>query len=122
MRRLAVSEFVTVDGVMDDPGGAEGGEFGGWAFRFDRAPRATRSSCGRRWTPGRQLDRAARRCRGRGVRAQAGGVDEYRLMVFPVVLGQGKRLFAEGTRMTALALTDSKASGECTILVYEPKR
>src|ERR1700722_18584203 len=38
MRRLVVSEFVTVDGVMDDPGGAEGGDLGGWAFRFDRGP------------------------------------------------------------------------------------
>ncbi|HET8527631.1 MAG TPA: dihydrofolate reductase family protein [Gaiellaceae bacterium] len=37
-RRIVVSEFVTLDGVMEDPGGAEreANGFGGWAFRFDR--------------------------------------------------------------------------------------
>lgn len=32
-------------------------------------------------------------------------VDEYRLMVFPVVLGEGKRMFAEGTLPAGLKLT-----------------
>lgn len=38
MRKVVVSQFVTLDGVMEDPGGAEKDEngFGGWAFRFDR--------------------------------------------------------------------------------------
>jgi len=36
MRRIVVSEFMSVDGVMEDPGGAEGFERGGWAFQFDR--------------------------------------------------------------------------------------
>src|ERR1700730_13427010 len=36
MGKLVVSEFVTVDGVIEDPGGAESFERGGWAFRFDR--------------------------------------------------------------------------------------
>ena len=38
MRTIVVSEFVTLDGVMEDPGGAEKDEngFGGWAFKFDR--------------------------------------------------------------------------------------
>jgi dihydrofolate reductase len=35
-RRIVVSEFVTLDGVMEDPGGAEGTPFGGWAFRSER--------------------------------------------------------------------------------------
>lgn len=38
MRRVVVSEFVTLDGVTEDPGGAEGFERGGWAFQFDRGP------------------------------------------------------------------------------------
>src|ERR687884_486250 len=38
MSRIVVSEFVSVDGVMEDPGGAEGFERGGWAFKFDRGP------------------------------------------------------------------------------------
>lgn len=37
-------------------------------------------------------------------------VDEYRLLVFPVVLGEGKRLFAEGTRPAGLRLTSSTAT------------
>src|SRR5262245_26758966 len=36
--RVVVSEFVTLDGVMEDPGGAEGFDRGGWAFKFDRGP------------------------------------------------------------------------------------
>ena len=38
MRRVIVSEFVTLDGVMEDPGGSEEFEHGGWAFQFDRGP------------------------------------------------------------------------------------
>src|SRR5690349_12397189 len=36
MRRIVVSEFVTLDGVMQDPGGAENFSRGGWAFLFER--------------------------------------------------------------------------------------
>ena len=36
MRRIVVTEFVTLDGVMEDPGGAENFSRGRWAFQFDR--------------------------------------------------------------------------------------
>ena len=36
MGKLVVTEFVSLDGVMEDPGGAEGYEHGGWTFKFDR--------------------------------------------------------------------------------------
>ena len=36
MAKLVVSEFVTLDGVMEDPGGAEGFDRGGLALSFDR--------------------------------------------------------------------------------------
>src|SRR6185312_15279395 len=36
MGRIVVSQFVTVDGVVEDPGGSEGSPYGGWAFRFQR--------------------------------------------------------------------------------------
>src|SRR5258708_24806091 len=36
MARIVVSEFITLDGVMEDPGGAESFEHGGWSFQFDR--------------------------------------------------------------------------------------
>jgi hypothetical protein len=38
MGKLVVSQFVTLDGVAEDPGGSEGFERGGWAFQFDRGP------------------------------------------------------------------------------------
>src|SRR5712691_9024661 len=36
MGKLVVTEFVTLDGVMEDPGGSEKSARGGWAFQFDR--------------------------------------------------------------------------------------
>ena len=48
-------------------------------------------------------------------------VDELRLMVFPVVLGSGKRLFAATTDKKSLRLVDSKVVGDgVAILVYQP--
>jgi dihydrofolate reductase len=44
-------------------------------------------------------------------------VDEYRLMVHPLVLGSGKRLFRGGTPLTRLRLVDSKASGTGVLLL-----
>ena len=34
MGMLVVTEFISLDGVIDDPGGSEGTEHGGWTFRF----------------------------------------------------------------------------------------
>lgn len=46
-------------------------------------------------------------------------VDELRLMVFPVVLGSGKRLFGETTDKKTLQLVDSKTVGDgVSILIY----
>src|SRR5881394_1448970 len=36
MGKLVVTEFVSVDGLFEDPGGAEGYEHGGWTFEYDR--------------------------------------------------------------------------------------
>jgi dihydrofolate reductase len=47
-------------------------------------------------------------------------VDEYRLMVFPTILGAGKRLFGETRDAAALRLVDAKPAGETIILTYEP--
>jgi len=38
MRKVIVSEFITLDGVIEDPGGVEKFERGGWAFQFERGP------------------------------------------------------------------------------------
>jgi dihydrofolate reductase len=189
MRRLVVSEFITVDGVIDDPGGAEGAEHGGWALRFDRGPdgdafkleevkRAGTLLLGRRtyegfaaawpsrtdevgfaekmnsmpkvvvsstlerpeWNNSRVLggdlgEAVAELKREEGgeilvngsgelVRAldEQGLIDEYRLMVFPVLLGAGKRLFADAGAQRALRLTQARRVGECLIVTYEPAR
>jgi dihydrofolate reductase len=186
MARLVVSQFVTVDGVFEDPGGSEKIDRGGWAFRFDRGPEGDKFKLdevmasdalllGRRtyegfaaaW-PSRQ-DEFADKFNGMRkyvvsstltepewnnsvvisgdvaaevakVKAQPGGdilvngsgqlvrtlldhglVDELRLMVFPIVLATGRRLFADG-ESTDLRLVDSRPAGETLILVYEPKR
>jgi dihydrofolate reductase len=48
-------------------------------------------------------------------------VDEYRLWVFPLVIGSGKRLFAEGTIPSGLKLIDSKVSTTGVVIgTYEP--
>jgi dihydrofolate reductase len=49
-------------------------------------------------------------------------VDEYRLMLFPIVLGAGKRLFGDGAPRTMLRLLDSKSVGPDGVLVltYQP--
>ena len=36
MGRIVVTEFVSLDGVVEDPGGSEDFEYGGWSFEYDR--------------------------------------------------------------------------------------
>jgi dihydrofolate reductase len=185
MGKLVVTQFITVDGVVEDPGGSEDFERGGWAFRFDRGPegdkfkmdevmasealllgRVTYEGFAEAW-PSRTGDFAdkfnemAKHVVSstlkdpewnnttvidgdvgdavRGLKEQADGdilvngsvqlvgslvdeglVDEFRLMVFPTVLGAGKRLFGETTAPVSLELTSSMPAGETLVLVYEP--
>ena len=186
MGRIVITEFVSLDGVMEDPGGAEGFEYGGWSFEFERGEEGdrfkleeTRSSdallLGRvtyegfaaawpsregefadkfnsmpkyvvsstleepTWTNtrvvrgdlGEEVNRLKSECERdvvvHGSRTLAQEllerdlVDEVRLMVFPVVLGRGKRLFGETTAKKALRLVDSRVVGDgVAILVYQP--
>jgi dihydrofolate reductase len=46
-------------------------------------------------------------------------VDQYRLLIFPIVLGQGRRLFADGTPPVDLELTGTEALGPVLRLVYD---
>jgi dihydrofolate reductase len=185
MAKVIVSQFVTLDGVVEDPGGSEDFDRGGWAFQFDRGPegdkfkldevrdadalllgRRTYEGFAEAW-PSREgefadkfnnmakyvvsttledpdwnnstvikgdvADEVAKLKDGAGgdilvngsvqlVQAlvEHGLVDEYRLMVFPVVLGSGKRLFGDTSEAVGLKLVDSKPAGETVILTYEP--
>lgn len=49
-------------------------------------------------------------------------VDRYRLLVYPVVLGTGKRLFKEGATATLQLLESQSFSSGVTALIYEPDR
>jgi dihydrofolate reductase len=184
--RLVVTEFVSLDGVMEDPGGAEEFKHGGWSFEFKRGEegdkfkldeameadalllgRATYEGFAAAW-PSREgefadkfnsmpkyvvsstleeaewnnstllkgdlVDEVSKLKQAPGGDIVVHGsaqlvqalvehdlVDELRLMVFPVVLGSGKRLFGETSDKKGLRLTDSKAVGDgVAILVYEP--
>jgi len=185
MSKVVVSQFVTVDGVVEDPGGSEGFDRGGWAFQFDRGPegdkfkldevmeadalllgRVTYQGFAEAWPTrsGEFADKfnnmpkfvVSTTLEEPGwnnstlisgdvagevskLKEQQGGdilvngsvqlvhtliehelVDEYRLMVFPVILGSGKRLFRDGSDTTALRPVDAKPVGECVILTYQP--
>jgi dihydrofolate reductase len=183
MREIVVSQFVTLDGVMEDPGGSEGFERGGWAFQFERGPegdqfkldevmaagalllgRVTYEGFAAAW-PSREGEFADKfntmpkyvvsttledpewsnstviRDVGEvaALKDEEGGeilvngsaqlvralmerelVDEYRLMVFPVVLGAGKRLFDDGAPRTPLRVVETKSVGEVVILTLRP--
>ena len=50
-------------------------------------------------------------------------VDEYRLLIHPLLLGNGKRLLREGNEPVRLRLVDSKTSGKgVLILTYVPSK
>ena len=191
MRRLMVTAFMTLDGVVQAPGGpgeddSGGFAFGGWAHPYwddvlDRTmaqvmgvpfdlvlgrrtydvfaaywPNAPEEAGGKplndatkyvasRGTPSLTWDRSvqiegdvaegvARLKQEDGPELQVHGsgdliqtlmanglIDQYRLWVFPVVLGTGKRLFADGTIPSALHLTDSTVSTTGVVIgTYEP--
>jgi dihydrofolate reductase len=186
MGRIVVTEFASLDGVVEDPGGSEDFKYGGWSFEFNRGEegdkfkadetmnadamllgRVTYEAFADAW-PSRSGDFADKfnnmpkyvvsstlknpdwgnttvidgdvpaevaKLREEG---PAGDivvhgsvqlvqtllendlVDELRLMVFPVVLGRGKRMFGETSDKKPLKLTDSKVVGDgVAILVYQ---
>jgi dihydrofolate reductase len=180
MRKLIVQTFLTLDGVMQAPGGPEeddsgGFAHGGWSVNYwdeqmsqvmdqatstpfamvlgrktydimaahwPHAPEetgaktfndatkyvASRSHPRLEWSNSVLIDSDA--AEGLAARKQEDGpelqvhgsgnliqtllrhnlVDEFRLWIFPLVIGSGKRLFAEGTIPSGLKLVDSKVS------------
>ena len=176
MGKLVVTEFVSVDGVFEDPGGAETYEHGGWTFEYNRGDdgdkfkmdelmEADVQLLGRRtydgfaavW-PSRDGSFADKINNGPkyvvsntitepewrnttvisgdavegvsklkdatdGTILVAGSgtlvrallaadlVDELRLMVFPTILGRGRRLFPDGIDRLKLKLAESRTVG-----------
>jgi dihydrofolate reductase len=185
MGRIVVTEFVSLDGVMEDPGGSEDFKHSGWSFEIPRGDegdkfkldetmsaealllgRVTYEGFADAWPPRSgefadkfnnmpkyvvsstledpdwnnstvldgDLEEAVSKLKeehdgdvvvhGSAQLAQEllerDLVDELRLMVFPVVLGSGKRLFGETSDKKPLRLADSKTVGEgVAILVYQ---
>jgi len=182
--RIVVTEFISLDGVVEDPGGSETFKYGGWTFeidtgegmqfkldetfssealllgrvtyqgfaeawpsregefadKFNAMPKYVVSSTLERaeWNNSTVLKDSVTDAVAKLKREQEGDivvhgsvrlvqaliehdlVDELRLMVFPVVLGSGKRLFGETSDKKRLRLADSKAVGDgVVILVYE---
>jgi dihydrofolate reductase len=188
MARIVVTEFISLDGVVEDPGGSEDFKYSGWTFEIDRGDdgnqfkvdetmsadalllgRVTYEGFAAAW-PEREGEFADKfntmpkyvvsstitdptwtnttvlsgdvAAEVQKLRDGPDGdivvhgstqlvqsllehdlVDELRLMVFPVVLGAGKRLFGATSNKKPLRLASSKTVGAgVTILVYEQAR
>ena len=193
MGKLVVTEFITLDGVIEAPGGGSEFEHSGWSFTFNRGDegdrfkldeleaaevqllgRVTYDGFAKAWpsiTDAQgfgekmnampkyvvsttltdadadwnnstviredvvgQVSRLKEQVAGdilvagsaRLVQtlAEHDLVDEYRLMVFPIVLGSGQRLFGDRTPRTVLRLLDSTPLGPdgVFVLTYAPVR
>lgn len=181
MGRIVVTEFISLDGVIEAPGGGEEYAHAGWTFTFDRGDdgdkfkldeafasdalllgRVTYDGFAAAWPT--MTGDFADKFNGMpkyvvsatltdptwtnttvigaddvaGLRKEFDGdlvvhgssrlvalliehdlVDELRLMVFPIVLGSGKRLFADWPGTRRLALADSRSVGEgIAVLTY----
>jgi dihydrofolate reductase len=187
MGKVVVTEFVSLDGVFEDPGGSEGTELGAWTFEFNRgddgdkfkmdelkaadaqllgrityegfaaawptiedeAGFADKMNAMPKYVVSTTLSKAdwnnstvingdiateVRKLKaqykgdiliagsGQLVRSlmAEGLIDEFRLMVFPVVLGTGRRLFEDVGGKTTLSLVNTQTVGPdgVTVLTY----
>jgi dihydrofolate reductase len=186
MGKLVVTEFISVDGVFEDPGGAEDYEHSGWTFEYDRGDdgdkfkldevmeakvqllgRKTYQEFAKAWPKrggefAEKLNGDPKYVVSTTLKApewenttvisenvaeeiwklkdatdgvilvngsaklletllEADLVDELRLMVFPTILGRGRRLFPEGIDRRKLQLSDARQVGSAgiTVLTYE---
>ena len=187
MGTIVVTEFVSLDGVFEDPGGAESYEYGGWTFEYDRGDegntfkldelmdakvqllgRVTYEGFAAAW-PSRdgpfadklntdpkvvvsttltepqwnnttviaddvvaQLAKLRDETDGSILVSGSGMlvetllandlVDELRLMVFPTVLGRGRRVFPDGIDRLKFSLVESRTVGPDGVQVQVLRR
>jgi dihydrofolate reductase len=185
MGRIIVSEFISLDGVIQDPGGDSKWKHAGWSFKFSRGEdgdkfkfdetresealllgRVTYEGFAAAWphVPGefgdmfnnmpkyvvsstlekadwknstvlkgdvvKEVSALKQRLKGNIVVHGSAQlvqtllehdlVDEVRLMVYPVILGSGKRLFGETTDKKTLKLAESRTVGDgVAILIFK---
>lgn len=188
MARIIVTEFVSLDGVMEAPGGGEDYKHAGWTFeinrgeggnqfkiketadsealllgrvtyegfakawpsvkndfadKFNRMPKYVISSTLKKadWNNStilsgdviEEITKLKKKLKGnivvhgsaRLVQALLANdlIDELRLMVFPVILGSGKKLFDGMDEKKSMKLITSQTVGDGVgILIYEPKQ
>jgi dihydrofolate reductase len=181
MRNVVAVEYLSLDGVMEDPGGAEGFEHGGWTipywndelaqyqedqFLASDAGRVTYQGFAAAWpsmtdVPGadrmnsmpkhvasttlKETEWNASLIEGNlpeevaRLKQQPGQdlliygsatlvqtliqhnlIDRFRLIVYPVVLGSGKRLFTDGIRADLRLVESKTTSTGVALLTYEP--
>ncbi len=112
--RHTLHTFLSLDGVMQGPGGpgedrSGGFERGGWVVPTRLKER-----------PGGELQ-VHGSCAPAHTLHDAGLLDEYRLIVFPVVLGGGKRLFPDGSVPGTLDLIRSTVTSKGAVaLTLQP--
>jgi dihydrofolate reductase len=114
MGKIVVTEFICLDGVFEDPGGAEGYQHGGWTFTFNQGEEGGKFKLDELMAADAQLlgrvtyEGFARAWPAMedpvGFADKMNGMPKY-VMVFPLVLGTGKRLF-DGAARTSLELAD----------------
>src|SRR5436190_584616 len=121
MRTLLVTTFVTLDGVMQAPGGPEEDPSGGFGHVDWQNARLLEGDAADAVRGLKETDGLDLQVHGSGDLIQTlleqDLVDEFRIWVFPVVLGAGRRLFAEGTTPAGLELVDTKVSSTGVVLL-----
>jgi dihydrofolate reductase len=149
--RLVVSEFVTLDGVVEDPGGAESFEHGGWSFKFEQGPegeqykldevmaadalllgRVTYEGFAAVWPS--MTDEVAKLKQEAGDLLVTGSPTLIRTLMeqdpgrpvpadgVPIVLGTGKRLFGDGATPSTLRLVEGRPVGPDGVVVLTYER
>ena len=107
---------------MQAPGG-EDFKDKGWSFEFDRGEDGNQFKLDETMSRRRAADRPADRRELRRRVAEPRGsdlVDQINLMIFPVVLGTGQKVFEEAPERRRRRLKESKVVGEgVVVLVYE---